>query len=470
MREKLGLASIRCNTEHDLSDAVALASKIFTKASCATLDETTFEFSKNLFIGVVMEIAYMKENGTINDVLKFLVDPEWDSEQQILKHLQHTDVPFKQVEAAIWRNDFVKTNKHISHDAAERLIKRCHAHWKSVLSASSAITPKKPRPRGCMQVFNQEAVANAIFKMGDLKNDKKASSGHILENAQVNDGYRSVPNVKKAGLKIIQAKANFENLAEPINYLQSRLILAGCMKPDDFLIPPILLLGEPGIGKTYLAMQLAKSLGVPMEIISAAGTQGGFQFTGSHSSWTSARPGVVVSLLARGESAAPVVVVDEVDKIRDSQYPVLPVLLDLFERETSKQFKDEFFEMQFDASKIIYVLTANTLEGIPTSLLSRCEIFEVPRPLPKQRLQIIEEVAKKLRIKTGMPIELDKSTSKMLAERTDVDLREVTRMVEEAFAKAIQNGKTIAYLWEPKRRYLKIENDLIQPEGSLLLH
>ena len=77
--------------------------------------------------------------------------------------------------------------------------------------------------------------------------------------------------------------------------------------------------------------------------------------------------------------------IDEVDKIGVSaQCPVLPVLLDLLEPNTAQRFKDEFFGMEFDASRMVFILTANSLEGVPAALLSRVEVFEVPRPAAVQ--------------------------------------------------------------------------------------
>ena len=144
------------------------------------------------------------------------------------------------------------------------------------------------------------------------------------------------------------------------------------------------------------------------------------------------------------------VVIDEMDKIRDSQYPVLPVLLDLFEPQTARCFNDEFFEMQFDASRIIFVLTANSLDGVPAPLLSRVEVFDVPRPEPAQRLRIIQKEAIMLRRKTGRQIKLDKASSEVLAERKDIDLRKTTRLVREAFTRALQAGKLVVKLMRPK--------------------
>lgn len=470
MTENFKLDCIRRETAHDLSDAKALAERIFEHSQGSAMDKATFELSKNLFIGIALEIAYTKVDGMFSDMLDFLVHPGWDCPAQIFESFQHADETFRQKEAAVWRNEFVKMARHISNDKARILVRQCIAHWKSAVSISRINPRRKSRPRGSVRVFTQEAVTNALNRTAILAVEKRSGADVILESAQVNEGFRTVPNAKKAWANLENAKGAFENLVEPITRLQSCLVLTGCMKPDDFYIPPILLLGDPGIGKTYLAMQLAKSLGVQMEKISAGGTQGAFQFTGSHTSWTSAKPGSLFTLLAAGKSASPVVIVDEVDKIRDAHYPVLPVLLDLLERETSRRFRDEFFEMSFDVSKVIFVLTANSLSGVPTSLTSRCEIFEVPRPLPNQRQRIIEGVANMLRVKTGRKITLDSTTSAMFSKRMDIDLREITRLVEEAFAKAIQAGESVAFMREPKLNNRSWENTSAHQQGQEILH
>lgn len=103
--------------------------------------------------------------------------------------------------------------------------------------------------------------------------------------------------------------------------------------------------------------------------------------------------------------------------------------------------------MEMDASKMIFVLTANSTVGVPESLLSRVEVFNVPRPEAKQRLRIIHGIAEKLCQETGLQITLDQRSSQRLAERQEIDLRAVTRLVEDAFAKAIAANKTMAYPW-----------------------
>ncbi|MDD4978724.1 MAG: ATP-binding protein [Gallionella sp.] len=442
------LASIRINTKEDLVDASNLATQLLKKTK-SKMDHATYELSKDMFVGVALHLCYTQKNVSYQDMLNFLTDPLWCSTKQMLVNLWNCDKSFLQQDAALWHKGFTVKTQHLSYDRISGLVKSFHAQWTQAFELSKPITRKKARFPSRVQIFKQEEVANALSRMSEVRADIRVGGDVLLENAKLNDGFRTVPDAQQAWMKLETAKSSFENLIEPISRLQMDLLLAGAMKPESFHITPILLLGDPGIGKTHLATQLGNALRVPMEKISAGGAQGGFQLTGSHTSWTGARPGSIASVLAKGESAAPIIVIDELDKIVDDRYPVLPVLLDLFEPDTAKDFKDEFLEMRFDASRVIFVLTANSLDGVPTSLLSRLEVFDVPRPEPEQRLRIIHGEAARLRLDTKRDIELEEGGSETLAERIDLDLRKTTRLVREAFSKAIGAGDKVAKLIIP---------------------
>lgn len=439
------LASIRAGTENDLEDAHALAHQVF-KGKTA-LDSFTAKFSRELFVAVALFFTYNERRCTFPLMIDFLTDKDWSSPLQMLLSLQSGFVRGASAHANDFMDAFHYSVSKIDGEE-KNLVARCVTHWESVL------TPKKPKVKKTartVQVFQPEAIRKALGLIDNMREESRAGGKVMLKNAYVNEGHRTVPDARQAVQKLETAKTRFENLIEPIGRLQTDLTLAGAMPPDEFRITPILLLGDPGIGKTFLAMQLADALGVKTDKISAGGAQGGFMLSGSHSSWHSARNGSLFTLLAEGKSAAPVMVIDEVDKIVDSKFPVLPVLLDLFEPDTARGFKDEFFDMQFDASRVIFILTANTLEGIPTPLLSRLEVFDVPRPQPEQRLRIIQAVAETLRHKTKKQIELDETVCNELAERVDLDLRKTTRLVKEAFAKAVAAGAAMARFEMPKK-------------------
>lgn len=443
------LSSIRLGTTHELADATALATIILSRVANNT-DTATYEFSKELFIAVALFTVHTVKNPTFKDVTYCLVHPGWDSVEQMLNNVAQCPEARKQENTELWLKGFDKKISDIPEARLKSIVRRCHAIWIQVHLPKENFSVGAGEKSTGIQVFDQASIGKALEMMCDLKEEKKSGGERILMSAQVNNGYRTVPDGKKACLKLEEAKNQFENLIDPISHLQTNLALAAAMDPAKFRVTPILLLGDPGIGKTYLAMQLAQALGVSMEKMTAGGAQGGFQLTGSHTTFLSARPGLLFKCLAEGKTTSPVFIIDEIDKIRDSQYPVLPVLLDLFDTGSAKCFKDDFFEIEFDASRLIVVLTANSLESVPTPLLSRVEVFDVPRPEPVQRLRIIQGEANQLCLDTNKKIKLDKDTSNILAERMDIDLRKTTRLVREAFTKAMLAGEKVAKLIIPK--------------------
>ncbi|WP_112189071.1 MULTISPECIES: AAA family ATPase [Ralstonia] len=321
----------------------------------------------------------------------------------------------------------------------------------SVASAAQAPATRRARLKH-IQVFGPAALALASENLQGVDRNQQRYAQLLLEQARTNDGYRALPRARSALKKLETALTLFGNLREPIQKLRIDLTLMSAMRAKDFRVRPILLTGQPGVGKTHFALKLAEILNVPMRKWSAGSAQASFQLTGSDSAWHHARPGMIVEMLAGGKSATPVLILDEVDKIgSDGRYPVTPVLLDLLESGTASAFQDAFFRMTFDASRIIYVLTANDPDAVPAPLLSRVEVFDIPAPEPEQRLQLILAEVRRLQRATGKRIELDASAAEALSERSDVDLRATHRLVQDAFATAMASGKAVAVLKVPRR-------------------
>jgi ATP-dependent Lon protease len=199
----------------------------------------------------------------------------------------------------------------------------------------------------------------------------------------------TTPSSVDALAPLFEECPNFDEvLGDLARYL--RLAHAG---DSGFNVMPILLLGGPGVGKTHFAKRLARVMQTECELISMNALTAGFVITGSSASWRGAKCGKVAERLVRGQFANPVVVLDEVEKASgSSQSDPLAALYQLLEPETSRAFRDEFIDVEIDASQIFWVLTANSTEGIPHPLLNRMAVYEVPAPTPEQAAGIAQRI------------------------------------------------------------------------------
>lgn len=443
--EPIALSVIRANSGGELPNALGLATHVLG-SSCDHMSSVDFAFSRDLFAAAVICVLGSNPDATTDNLLDFLLDPSITDPRQVFSHIATFYAP----QMRVWHNRFAKRVQALGINEAKALVNLCYQHWSACLCSRSQYEPLDTCDGG-IAIFDPIVVTQAQGKLGHLREEKKTAASQFLDQALTNKGRRELPNAHAAWQGLEAAKRNFENLVDPISYMQTELILNGAMRSADFHISPILLLGEPGIGKTYLATQLAQVIGSSTHKVSAGSSQGGFQLSGSHTSWEGAKHGSILEALAEGRSASPVFVIDEVDKIVDGRYPMIPVLLDLLEPESAKAFKDEYFEMTFDASRIIFVLTANTLEGVPEPLLSRVEVFNVPRPEMEQRLRVIQQTANSLQKRLVNPIGLDDASCYQLAEDDGIDMRKLIRVVQESFGRSILNNEPMVRLQPPKK-------------------
>ena len=204
---------------------------------------------------------------------------------------------------------------------------------------------------------------------------------------------------------------------------------------------PILLLGGPGVGKTHFAKRLARVMQTDCELISMNALSAGFVITGSSASWRGAKCGKVAERLVRGQYANPVVVLDEVEKASgSSQSDPLAALYQLLEPETSRAFRDEFIDVEIDASQIFWVLTANSTEGIPAPLLNRMAVYEVPAPTPEQAAGIAQRMYGALLVELNLSFDARLPDS-VLDKLAPVAPRDLRKTLLDSLGYAVADGR-----------------------------
>ena len=229
---------------------------------------------------------------------------------------------------------------------------------------------------GFRDVYEVGAVERALQELPPTANEALRA---LYEKMVRLGGQRFT--VKPSGLPDMQplfdALPNFAAVLEDI-----RKHLALCVDSEDSVeLPPMLLLGAPGIGKTHFARQVAQLLGTGFGFVPMSSLTAGWVLSGASSQWKNAKPGKVFDTFLNGEYANPVIVVDELDKTSgDTQYDPLGALYELLEAETATRFVDEFVEVPIDASGAVWLATANDAARIPEPLLDRLTVYEIDAP------------------------------------------------------------------------------------------
>jgi len=174
--------------------------------------------------------------------------------------------------------------------------------------------------------------------------------------------------------------AELPNFTEVLEDIRKHLAL--CIDSNDSIeLPPMLLLGGPGIGKTHFARRVAELLGTGFGFVPMSSLTAGWVLSGASSQWKNAKPGKVFDTFLNGDYANPVIVVDEIDKASgDGQYDPLGALYELLESQTATRFIDEFVELPIDASGAVWLATANDASRIPEPLLDRLTVYEIEAP------------------------------------------------------------------------------------------
>ena len=219
-------------------------------------------------------------------------------------------------------------------------------------------------------------------------------------------------------------------------------------------MPILCLYGPPGVGKTSLGKSIATALGRQYVRVSLAGVHDEAEIRGHRRTYVAAMAGRIMKSIVKAETDNPVFILDEIDKVTaDVQHgDPQSALLEVLDPEQNKQFHDNYFDFDYDLSQVLFIATANTLQGIPAPLLDRMELINVEGYLTEEKLEIakrhlIPRELKQLEVGDHLPLKLTPSAIEYIIEKYTREsgvrqlAKQINKIIRKMAVEAVQESQ-----------------------------
>ena len=306
----------------------------------------------------------------MNEDLKF-IELEREIESEVEKEIDETQKEyFLREKIKVIKEELGDVNS--KDDEVDKLRKKI-----SRLKCSNKVKEKMLSELSRYETINSNSPEVGMIRdyldwMTSLPWNKITRDNKDLNNVSeiLDSTHYGLKDVKTRILEYLAVKENTNNLRSPI----------------------ICLVGPPGVGKTSLALSIAKSLGRKTAKISVGGINDEAEIVGHRRTYIGAIPGRIIQGIRKAKSSNPVFIIDEIDKMtKDYKGDPASSLLEVLDPEQNSKFSDHYIEEEFDLSKVFFIATANYIDQIPYELKDRLEIIELSSYTEYEKLDIAKK-------------------------------------------------------------------------------
>ena len=316
--------------------------------------------------------------------------------------------------------------------------------------------------------LSPEAVEKVEKELRRLEQMPPLSSEAVVSRHYV-DWIISLPwkKISKDTISLAQAEKILNKYHAGLTKAKERIIEFLAAKKFSKTIersPIICLVGPPGVGKTSLAHSIAGSLGREFVRISLGGVKDEAEIRGHRRTYIGALPGKIIQAMRKANTMNPVILLDEIDKMsRDLHGDPSSALLEVLDPEQNKKFMDHFLDIEYDLSKVMFITTANMLEGIPYPLFDRMEIISLSGYSEDEKVSIAIDFLIPKNLKeyglTSRQFKIPKDMLRYIISNytREAGVRQLERTIAKLMRKVIQ-----ILLKEKKSRQVTVNAELIQ--------